>query len=54
MGIISSDMCFIHVFQAMYEGILVDLPFATFFLSKLKEKYISPSFSLKQVATNYL
>jgi len=26
-------------FQAMYEGILVDLPFATFFLSKLKQKY---------------
>jgi ubiquitin-protein ligase E3 C len=25
--------------KAMYEGILVDLPFATFFLSKLKEKY---------------
>ncbi|XP_066362074.1 E3 ubiquitin-protein ligase UPL6-like [Miscanthus floridulus] len=25
--------------KAMYEGILVDLPFATFFLSKLKQKY---------------
>ena len=25
--------------QAMFEGILVDLPFATFFLSKLKQKY---------------
>ena len=24
--------------QAMFEGILVDLPFATFFLSKLKQK----------------
>jgi ubiquitin-protein ligase E3 C len=24
--------------KAMYEGILVDLPFATFFLSKLKQK----------------
>jgi hypothetical protein len=36
----------------MYEGILVDLPFATFFLSKLKEKYISPS-SLQQVAVKY-
>ncbi|XP_042466129.1 E3 ubiquitin-protein ligase UPL6-like [Zingiber officinale] len=27
-----------HLLQAMYEGILVDIPFATFFLSKLKEK----------------
>nr|CAB3464020.1 unnamed protein product [Digitaria exilis] len=27
------------LFKAMYEGILVDLPFATFFLSKLKQKY---------------
>lgn len=26
------------VIQAMYEGILVDIPFATFFLSKLKQK----------------
>ncbi|ONM62672.1 E3 ubiquitin-protein ligase UPL6 [Zea mays] len=25
--------------KAMYEGILVDLPFATFFLSKVKQKY---------------
>ncbi|KAJ4822903.1 E3 ubiquitin-protein ligase upl6 [Turnera subulata] len=25
--------------KAMFEGILVDIPFATFFLSKLKEKY---------------
>ncbi|CAA0841937.1 E3 ubiquitin-protein ligase UPL6 [Striga hermonthica] len=25
--------------KAMYEGILVDIPFATFFLSKLKQKY---------------
>ncbi|KAK3137442.1 hypothetical protein QOZ80_5BG0452280 [Eleusine coracana subsp. coracana] len=25
--------------KAMYEGILVDVPFATFFLSKLKQKY---------------
>ncbi|XP_062230824.1 E3 ubiquitin-protein ligase UPL6-like isoform X2 [Phragmites australis] len=25
--------------KAMYEGVLVDLPFATFFLSKLKQKY---------------
>ena len=24
--------------QAMFEGILVDIPFATFFLSKLKQK----------------
>ena len=29
----------IYISQAMYEGILVDLPFATFFLSKLKQKY---------------
>lgn len=27
--------------QAMFEGILVDIPFATFFLSKLKQKYES-------------
>jgi ubiquitin-protein ligase E3 C len=27
--------------KAIYEGILVDLPFATFFLSKLKHKYVS-------------
>jgi len=38
----------------MYEGILVELPFATFFLSKLKQKYISPSPSLKQVAIKIL
>jgi ubiquitin-protein ligase E3 C len=25
--------------KAMFEGILVDIPFATFFLSKLKQKY---------------
>ncbi|XP_074590018.1 E3 ubiquitin-protein ligase UPL6 [Curcuma longa] len=29
---------YFHYFKAMYEGILVDIPFATFFLSKLKEK----------------
>lgn len=29
-----------HLLQAMYEGILVDIPFATFFLSKLKEKWV--------------
>jgi hypothetical protein len=27
--------------QAMSEGILVDIPFATFFLSKLRKKYAS-------------
>ncbi|KAG5632207.1 hypothetical protein H5410_003924 [Solanum commersonii] len=27
------------LFKAMFEGILVDIPFATFFLSKLKQKY---------------
>ncbi|KAG4381383.1 hypothetical protein GLYMA_15G137000v4 [Glycine max] len=27
------------LFKAMFEGILVDLPFATFFLSKLKQKH---------------
>jgi len=25
----------------MFEGILVDIPFATFFLSKLKQKYVN-------------
>ncbi|KAK6117789.1 hypothetical protein DH2020_048461 [Rehmannia glutinosa] len=27
------------LYEAMFEGILVDIPFATFFLSKLKQKY---------------
>lgn len=29
--------------QAMSEGILVDIPFATFFLSKLRKKYVQSS-----------
>jgi len=30
----------------MFEGILVDIPFATFFLSKLKQKYNDLNFYL--------
>jgi hypothetical protein len=33
-------MCGVIV-QAMSEGILVDIPFATFFLSKLRKKWAS-------------
>jgi len=35
---ICDKTCF--VMQAMSEGILVDIPFATFFLSKLRKKYV--------------
>ncbi|KAJ0092761.1 hypothetical protein Patl1_24814 [Pistacia atlantica] len=36
--LLSESFCSIAL-HAMFEGILVDIPFATFFLSKLKQKY---------------
>ncbi|KAA8531179.1 hypothetical protein F0562_005907 [Nyssa sinensis] len=43
-GMIHEHLQFFHFLgtvlaKAMFEGILVDIPFATFFLSKLKQKY---------------